>query len=157
MFYLAYGSNINSSEMKERCGNTEIEYVTSGYLDGFKLVFDGFSKKRKGLVADIRLANGSKTPFVLWRILSKEANFKLDSCEGFIKNNDPRNLYTKISIDIPGYSNVFAYVMTHSYIAKRGDCRTIPMDYVNTIRNGYKEFRLDETYLDSAILETSKL
>ena len=52
MLYLAYGSNMNADQMKNRCPNSEA--INWGYLDGYKLVFDGYSSMRGGLVADIR-------------------------------------------------------------------------------------------------------
>ena len=154
MFYFAYGSNINRSQMNRRCSNQNPKFVTKGYLDGYKLVFDGYSSSRNGLVADIRKADGFKLPFVIWEISNQDDINSLDRSEGFqIARSPEDNSYNKILIDVPGYNDVYVYIMTRRFIKGRGKYHTIPSDYIETIRNGYKEFGLDESILDYAINE----
>lgn len=154
MLYLAYGSNINRAQMEERCPNQKPKCVTSGYLDGYKLVFDGFSSARNGLVADIRKADGFRLPYVIWEILSEEDIDSLNRNEGYVEGRNPENnSYNKVLILIPGFKDVYVYVMSKSFIAKRNKSHTIPSNYIDTIRKGYKEFGLDESILDHAINE----
>lgn len=154
MFYLAYGSNINRAQMEERCNTTKPIFIKSGYLEGYKLVFDGYSNRRQGLVADIRKANGYKVPYVIWEISSQEDIKSLDTSEGFRKNRGPEeNSYQRKLIGYPDFEDVYVYVMTKSFIAKRNESHIIPSDYIDTIRKGYKEFGLDESILDYAIKE----
>jgi hypothetical protein len=157
MLYLAYGSNINRQQMENRLKPYKPVFIAFGYLSDYKLVFDGYSRVRQGLVADLRKSKGSKTPYVIWEISSEDAISKLDSCEGFISEGNPTNLYERVPIEIPGYSNVVVYLMTEYNISRRGDCRSINPTYIETIRDGYKDFGLDQDYLDYAIREVSKL
>ncbi len=50
-YYFAYGSNMNLSQMRRRCPNSI--FICRARLIGYKFVFDGCSKNRKGAVANI--------------------------------------------------------------------------------------------------------
>jgi len=51
-YYFAYGSNMNLELMKERCGSIW-KVVGIGYVEGYELVFDGYSSFWSGAVANI--------------------------------------------------------------------------------------------------------
>ncbi|MFA7020472.1 MAG: hypothetical protein WC215_02800 [Bacilli bacterium] len=138
--------------MKERCPTAKP--VGQGYLDDWKLVFDGYSGKRQGLVADIRKKKDSKLPYVLWNIESEHEIAYLNEREGYAPNRSLEcNSYVPMPINVQGFEEVFVYIMTETFRNKRGQSRTIPTSYIQTIREGYRCFNLNEDYLDQAIRE----
>ncbi|MDD4070613.1 MAG: helix-turn-helix domain-containing protein [Candidatus Izemoplasmatales bacterium] len=148
MLYLAYGSNMNADQMKNRCPNSET--INWGYLDGYKLVFDGYSSMRGGLVADIRREEKSKIPYVLW-VLDEHEELALDHSEGFPKH------YKKEIISFLGYEDVTVYVMTDYKKSLKKPEYYVSIEYEKTIRNGYREFGLDESFLNAALVETGNI
>lgn len=54
--YFAYGSNMSSTQLKERCPS--VRFVCAAELREFRLGFTRFSEKRNGGVADIVAAPG---------------------------------------------------------------------------------------------------
>jgi len=87
MHYFAYGSNMNSAQMADRChGSRFIEKV---FLKDFKFVYDGYSKKRNGAVGNIIEHKGD----VVWGCLFEitEDDLKaLDEYEGYHSNSYDR-------------------------------------------------------------------
>jgi len=148
MLYLAYGSNINVDQMKDRCPSAE--KFKCGYLEGYKLVFDGYSNSRGGLVADIRREEKSKTPYVLWDIDEKDS-LSLDHSEGFPKH------YEKEIISFQEYKDVTVYIMTDYKKSLKKPEYFVSIEYENTIRKGYRDFGLDESFLNEALRETGNI
>ena len=87
-YYVAYGSNLNITQMRLRCkGATP---VGVGYLKDWELFYAGsFS----GNYATIRQKKGGIVPVAVW-LISKENEEALDRYEGW-----PR-FYTKQEIDV---------------------------------------------------------
>jgi hypothetical protein len=52
VYYFAYGSNMCLEQMRKSCGNFW-KKVGIGYVEGYELVFDEYSNKRKGPTANI--------------------------------------------------------------------------------------------------------
>lgn len=81
--YFAYGSNMNFKQMKERCPSSK--FLKRVYLKGYKFVYDGYSPKRNGAVANIvKSPNG-----IVWGALfevDKKAIESLDWYEGYPVN-----------------------------------------------------------------------
>ena len=78
-YYLAYGSNMDEKQMKERCPNSK--RIGKGLLHDHKIGFTRFSKKRDSAVADILVSPGD----VVWGIiyeLTENDLAKLDVNEG---------------------------------------------------------------------------
>ena len=131
-FYVAYGSNLNKTQMSMRC--PDAKPIVSMLLPDYRLVFRG--------VADIIPAKGWKVPVVLWEI-TESCEKALDRYEGF------PNLYRKEYFDNTKTGDVYmAYVMNGHGLAMP------PMGYLNAIRQGYDDFGLDETYIDAALAFT---
>lgn len=51
-YYFAYGSNLDPNQMKERVGKCDIS--ERSYIEGYKLVFNVFSKNWNGWAANIK-------------------------------------------------------------------------------------------------------
>jgi len=82
--YFAYGSNMNHSQMGERCGKGW-RFLKRAYLSGYKLVFDGYSKKWKGAVANVVKSKGETVWGGLFEV-TKECIGKLDEREGYLNH-----------------------------------------------------------------------
>lgn len=76
-FYVAYGSNLNKTQMKYRCPHAKP--FCSGVLEDYELLFKG---SKTGSYATVEPKKGSSVPVGIWEIdLRDEAN--LDRYEGF--------------------------------------------------------------------------
>ncbi len=123
--YLAYGSNMSSEQMRERC--PEAELIGSTYLENWSLAFYEY--------ATIEEKEGAKTPVVIWQI-GPDDEQALNSYEGFPKHYYKRNFVvshngTRLA--------AMAYLMTDW---KKSQAATSPEPseaYLERIRRGYRE------------------
>lgn len=127
--YLAYGSNLNKEQMKWRCPNARP--VGRVMFENAMLVFRG--------VADVIECQGSAVPMGIWRITPSDER-ALDSYEG-----TGSGLYSKEEVWLPNGKSALIYLMNDSGVMPPSQ------RYADTIRKGYKDFGLDESYLDAAI------
>ena len=127
--YLAYGSNLNVPQMKNRC--LDAEPIGSTSIPDYRLAFRGNS--RSG-VLNIEPFPGSSVPVVIWKISERDEG-ALDWYEGY------PHLYTKplFTVDFQGHQlQAMAYIMTpgHKYAP--------PSDaYLRTVVDGYDAFGFD--------------
>jgi gamma-glutamylcyclotransferase (GGCT)/AIG2-like uncharacterized protein YtfP len=131
MLYFAYGSNLNHFQMKRRCKDSV--FLKKINLTNFKLTF-----RSKYRAADIEPKKNSIVPGALFEI-SKSDEKKLDVYE------DYPVLYKKYYFTYY-YKKVMTYTMTKKTLF------TFPRDrYLNTIKIGYKDCRLDHSFLKKAL------
>ena len=133
MLYFAYGSNLNHFQMKKRCKDSF--FLKKINLGDFRLTF-----RSKYRAADIEPKKNSKVPGALFEI-SKRDEKKLDVYEYY------PILYKKY---------YFTYykkkVMTYTMTKKTSF--TFPTDhYLNIIKQGYKDCKLDKNYLKKSLKE----
>ena len=132
MLYFAYGSNLNHFQMKRRCKDSK--YLKKINLKGYKLNF-----RSKYRAADIEKKNNSIVPGGLYEI-SKSDEKKLDLYE------DYPILYKKMYFKY--YNNtVMTYIMTKKTIFRYPTER-----YLNVVKQGYKDCKLDQKYLKKALV-----
>ena len=131
MLYFAYGSNLNHFQMKRRCKDSI--FLKKYNLKDFKLTF-----RSKYRAADIEKKKNSIVPGALFEI-SKSDEKKLDVYEDF------PILYTKMYFK---YYN--KRVMTYSMV-KKTKFRYPTERYLNIIKQGYKDCKLDKKYLIKAL------
>ena len=127
MIYFAYGSNLNHFQMKRRCKDSI--FLKKYKLKGFKLNF-----RSKYRAADIEKKKNSIVQGALYEI-SKSDEKKLDVYEDFPV------LYKKIYFN---YYNkkVMTYIMSNKTVFR------YPTEkYLNTIKQGYKDCKLDKKNL----------
>lgn len=141
MKYIAYGSNINLRQMKNRCPHSKV--YGKGYLKGWKLVFN--------VHADIIPTKNEKdiVPVLIWDIDNRDWS-SLDRYEGY----PIYYVKQKIKTQFENGENHFciAYVMAED---KKGF--ELPWNqYYNTIAFGYKENNIPQHYLHNAILYTEE-
>ena len=122
--YVAYGSNLNLTQMAFRCPTAKV--VGKGELKDYELLFRG---GRRGAVATVEPKEGSAVPVLIWDI-QKGDEESLDLYEGY------PNFYDKqmIEVEMDGKTiSAMVYVMTpgHSF--------GIPSDhYANVIWRAMK-------------------
>ncbi len=131
MLYFAYGSNLNHFQMKRRCKDSF--FLKKYELKGYRLNF-----RSKYRAADIEKKKNSIVPGALFEI-SKSDEKKLDVYEDF------PILYTKMYFK---YYN--KRVMTYSMV-KKTKFRYPTERYLNIIKQGYKDCKLEKKYLIKAL------
>ena len=131
MLYFAYGSNLNLFQMKRRCKDSF--FLKKYELKGYRLNF-----RSKYRAADIEKSKNSLVPGALFEI-SKSDEKKLDVYEDFPV------LYTKLYF--PYYNKqVMTYIMVN-----KSEFRYPTERYLNVVKRGYKDCKLDMKYLKIAL------
>ena len=131
MLYFAYGSNLNHFQMKRRCKDGI--FLKKINLKDFRLTF-----RSKYRAADIEPKKNSIVPGGLFEI-SKSDEKKLDLYE------DYPILYKK-SFFILHNKKVMFYEMVNKTLFMYPTER-----YLNVIKKGYKDCKLNERYLAKAL------
>ena len=131
MLYFAYGSNLNLFQMKRRCKDSV--FLKKYELKDYRLNF-----RSKYRAADIEKSKNSLVPGALFEI-SKSDEKKLDVYEDF------PILYKKLYFT---YYNktVMTYIMVN-----KTEFRYPTERYLNVVKRGYKDCKLDNKYLKIAL------
>ncbi len=131
MLYFAYGSNLNLFQMKRRCKDSV--FIKKYEFKGYRLNF-----RSKYRAADIEKSKNSLVPGALFEI-SKSDEKKLDVYE------DYPILYKKLYFT---YYNktVMTYIMVN-----KTEFRYPTERYLNVVKRGYKDCKLDTKYLKVAL------
>ena len=79
VIYFAYGSNLDGSQMRERCPSAR--KVSKAVLHGYAIAFGGWSARWGGAVASIVPVRGSRVEGLLYRIAPEDL-YRLDQFEG---------------------------------------------------------------------------
>ena len=137
--YLAYGSNLNISQMTWRYPDAKPLGAT--ILQDYKLTFWGGCGHA---VATIIPCEGSFVPVALWSITPTDEH-ALDEYEGY------PHLYRKEYLWLKWGGrkvNAMVYIMNH------GNVNRPSRSYFTTILNGYRDFAIDPEPLFRALRET---
>ena len=130
MLYFAYGSNLHHVQMKRRCKDSI--FLKKSNLKNFRLTF-------RNMYADIEFKKNSIVYGALFEI-SKIDEKKLDVYE------DYPNVYKKFYFTYYG-KKVMTYTMTKKTLF------TFPSErYLNIIKRGYKDCKLELNYLKKSLL-----
>jgi hypothetical protein len=133
ILYFAYGSNLNHFQMKRRCKDSI--FLKKINLKDFKLTF-----RSKYRAADIEKKKNSIVPGGLFKI-SKSDEKKLDIYEDF------PILYKKFFFIYSGKK-----VMTYTMV-KKTSFMFPTQRYLNIVKQGYKDCKLNEAFLKRALLK----
>ena len=131
MLYFAYGSNLHHFQMKRRCKDSE--FLKKIVLKDFRLTF-----RSKYRAADIEPSKNSFVPGGLFEI-SKSDEKKLDVYEDF------PILYKKFYFYHYGKK-----VMTYTMV-KKTQFRYPTERYLNIVKRGYRDCKLEEAFLKKAL------
>ena len=136
-YYFAYGSNLHHKQMKRRCPNCR--FIKKIILNNYKLTF-----RSKYGAADIEKKIGKKVYGALY-IISKAAERRLDVYEEY------PSLYKKMYFK---YQNkkVMTYIMS-----KKSKLVPPTNKYLNVIKQGYKDCKLNLKSLNAALLPLKHL
>ena len=130
MLYFAYGSNLHHLQMKRRCKDSI--FIKKSNLKNFRLTF-------RNMYADIEFKKNSIVLGSLFEI-SKIDEKKLDVYE------DYPTVYKKFYFTYYG-NRVMTYTMTKKTLF------TFPSErYLNIIKRGYKDCKLELNYLKKSLL-----
>ena len=132
MLYFAYGSNLNHFQMKRRCKDSK--FLKKIKLKDFRLTF-----RSKYRAADIEAKKNSVVPGALFEI-SRSDEKKLDVYE------DYPLLYKKYYFKYYD-KKVMTYIMT-----KKTKFKYPTKRYLNVIKRGYKDCKLEKKYLLKALM-----
>ena len=141
-YYIAYGSNLNVAEMRQRCPDAQI--LGTGSLQDWSLQCKGAWHRAYLTIAEER---GSTVPVVIWQV-SEADEAVLDDYE------DYPALYYKRDMDVPcrdsetGLASTvtaFVYIMVDAYPL------AVPTEeYMDTCREGYARFGFPAEILQEA-------
>jgi len=132
--YWAYGSNLNVEQMLRRCPGAKP--LAKLMLDDACLLFRGF--------ADVAYKRDAVCPGGLWQITPAD-EVALDRYEGV-----SGGLYVKRYLTI-SLKKGPAEPCLYYQVARRTGVMPPSEYYLDTIAEGYDDFRLDKAYLDAAL------
>lgn len=142
-YYIAYGSNLNISQMRMRCPGARI--IGTSVIEDYQLLFKG---SKTGSYLTIEPKDGAEVPVVIWEVTESDEK-ALDRYEGY-----PNFYYKKeMNLDITGIKtkkvrrrDAFVYIMH-----EERELGIPSWYYVKTCLDGYRAFGFDEKYLFDAI------
>ena len=141
--YIAYGSNLNLTQMAYRCPTAEV--IGTSEMKDYELLFRG---SRSSAVATVEPLIGARIPVLLWKIRPQD-ELALDRYEGY------PNFYRKelFPVELGGRSvNAMVYLMND------GRPFGAPSDYyLNTILEGYHSAGFDTEFLEQAVEKSIQL
>ena len=136
-YYFAYGSNLHHAQMKKRC--PKCRYIKKYILNHYQLTF-----RSKFGAADIERRTGKKVYGALY-IISKCAEKRLDVYEEY------PTLYKKMYFKFNN-EKIMTYIMP-----KKTKLVPPTSKYLNTIKQGYKDCKLNMKSLNAALLPVKHL
>lgn len=147
-YYIAYGSNLNIRQMRRRCPSARI--IGTAELHGYELLFKG---SRTGSYLTIEKKEGSTVPVAAWEVTEKDEE-ALDRYEGF------PDFYYKTELMLPIKGIVSGKIRNRKcfvYIMHEDRPLGIPSElYMDTCREGYRDFSFDEKFLKDACERSRK-
>ena len=127
MLYVAYGSNINLTQMAFRCPHSKV--VGTAMVKGWELEFRG--------VATIVPKPDTEVPVLLWELDPRDIS-ALNRYEGF------PHLYRQQEIEVETENGTAKGMV---YLMNRGQISPPSQGYLQTIWDGYKANGMDTSYL----------
>ncbi len=132
MNYFAYGSNLSTRQMQERCPGAKRR--SSARLPNHKLIFTGGSRSRQGGTATIRLQKGEQVLGGVYEIDEKCLR-SLDRHEGYPTVHDRMNVMV--------FNDMGDAIEAVIYFKKERAAELPPsQEYLAVIREGFKDWGL---------------
>jgi gamma-glutamylcyclotransferase (GGCT)/AIG2-like uncharacterized protein YtfP len=139
MLYFAYGSNLDETQMKERCPDSEL--VNKGYLDGYRLDFTKYAERWNGGVADVIPSEHDRVWGLIYRVTESDLAL-LDGFEGYPHVYDR----TMISINTP--EGILNKVWTY-FVVEKNDFIPPSILYLNKIISAAVKHNFPEYYQET--------
>ena len=140
--YVAYGSNLNKSQMKFRCPTAKLYGV--GTIEGYELQFKGSSNSAFATIAP---KESAFVPVAVWSLKPMD-EFMLDRYEGY-----PSHYFKQdVPVNINGKEiTAMAYIMN-----LKMDYGLPSNSYYHIVRQGYEDCGLDTKVLEEAVIDSAK-
>lgn len=138
-YYIAYGSNMSISQMRERC--PDAVPVGTAILKDWELVFRYH--------ATIEPKPGASVPVVVWEIKDSDER-NLDHYEGY------PHYYEKqyVSVDMREFKTPYRHkvrAMVYIMVKEHSQIFPPPGVYLNVIADAYDRFKFNEAILRKAV------
>jgi gamma-glutamylcyclotransferase (GGCT)/AIG2-like uncharacterized protein YtfP len=138
--YIAYGSNLNLSQMAQRCPTAKV--IGTSLLLNYRLLFRG---ARESAVATVEPSQGGSVPVLVWEMTSAD-EAALDHYEGW------PSFYRKetVTVNMQGKNvRAFVYLMNEGPPLGQPSCY-----YYSIIVEGYKSAGFDLDILRKATTDS---
>lgn len=136
-YFIAYGTNIKTSELTKSF--PEVKILGYTYLNNYALEFVGYDGHA---IATLTKKKGAKTPVAIWDF-PEELRYTITNYEQFPYLYKHKNVSVKI-----GKMKVHGII----YITKQNLRHGTPSEeYMQVLKQGYKEAGFDEKLLDEAL------
>ena len=137
MYYLAYGSNLNISDMKIRCPKARL--VGNAILNDHRLLFCG---EPQASWLTVKPCKGEYVPVGIWEIAASD-EASMDIYEGYPE------LYDKKTITVSFHNEMVEALI---YIMNDMFSEAVPaQSYVDACVQGYHDFSMDIHILEKAL------
>lgn len=143
--YLAYGSNLNLAQMKNRCPGAKL--LGYAMVNNYRLIFRGSGS---GNYLSIEPEIGNTVPCGVFSITPKDER-NLDNYEGFPRFYKKMELHTVLNCNDGSTKKICAMVY---YLPKECQAGLPTSSYVRTCKQGYKDLGFDESALRQAMCNT---
>ncbi|MDO4306960.1 MAG: gamma-glutamylcyclotransferase family protein [Eubacteriales bacterium] len=147
-YYIAYGSNLNISQMRMRCPGARI--IGTSEIKDYQLLFKG---SKTGSYLTIEPKEGSSVPVAVWSVTAED-EAALDRYEGF-----PAFYYKKeMELPIKGIKSGKVRIRnTFVYIMHEDRPLGLPSNYYLAIcLQGYRSFGFDKKVLAQAYADSDR-
>lgn len=138
IYYFAFGSNLDETQIKERCPESELFGVA--VLKNYRLDFTIYSKKRLCGCADIIKDEGNEVWGLIF-VLSEKDLQQLDIFEG------TPNYYRRIKVDVIDGAGKSIEVYTYE-VANKLPFQAPSSQYFDIIKNASKKLNFPKSYQD---------
>lgn len=142
-YYIAYGSNLNTEQMRFRCPQAEI--IGTSEIKDYELLFKG---SQTGSYLTVEKKKGGSVPVAVWATTDVD-EASLDRYEGF------PTFYYKAEMELPVKDISTGKIQNRKcYVYIMHEDRQLGSPskfYVRTCLGGYRDFGFDEKILMKAI------
>lgn len=146
--YVAYGSNLNMEQMKDRCPGAQ--FVGTGVVENHELQFKGNLYNAHATIAP---KEGATVPVGVWTIRELDEK-RLDRYEGY--NPRGQGYYDKeqipVKMDDGSTLTGMVYIMD-----QKMDFGMPYQGYYDTVQRGYRDCGLNTAVLDQAVKQSVDL
>lgn len=148
-YYIAYGSNLNTEQMRFRCPQAKI--IGTSEIKDYELLFKG---SQTGCYLTIEKKKGGSVPVAVWATTATD-EAALDCYEGF------PTFYYKAEMELPVKDTSTGKVQNRKcyvYIMHEDRQLGSPSEfYVRTCLDGYRDFGFDEKILMKAVKNSRRM
>ena len=147
-YYIAYGSNLNTLQMRMRCPSAKV--IGTSEIPDYRLLFKG---SRTGAYLTIEPFEGGSVPVAVWSVTAED-EISLDRYEGFPRFYQKAEMELTVADIRTGRKQkrtAFVYIMDENRPFG------IPAKYyVDICRQGYQAFGFDQRKLTEALRFSAK-